>query len=187
MADNTAEIRAKVEAAVDAALLQGKVTRSTIIADFADSGVGQATLYRWINARMRVVAADVVMQGRPIVTKVEALAVRGDTAPRPAGIDFHQRLLSSLERTDVLRAMAYTADGKPKNVKLARDTDEDERRKLHTAASIQEKLEASAMHKMYAAFIDEILSIVMAELPESRDRILSRMEEVRARYGAGFS
>lgn len=163
-------------------------TKGDIVKQFLDRGISQGSLYAWISQDMRDFAVDTVLDQRkaeqPIVPELSTMVSRGLAAPRAAGIDFQRRLMASLERADVIRAMGYGTDGKPRNIKLILEADEHERRRLQSAVFIQEKLLASAQAPMFNAFWDEVFDILRAELPEKRDQILERIQGVRLKYGS---
>lgn len=180
----------RVILAVDAAVASGGLSRAAIVAQFADSGVGQSTLFRWIDKRMKEAAiAAVVGKGGPIADAIALDAERGgrvlgrvaDVA-RGEGIDYVRIIQDNLRDLHAGLAMAKHEDGKIKNPKLMLACVDQIGKQLSHASRVQVALSLDASQRI-DQFMDELVDLVMQEIPERRDHILGRMDTLRLQYG----
>ena len=92
------------------------------------------------------------------------------------------KLRQCVQVADDLMAYARHEDGKPRNAKLLLGASEHLRKSLETATRLYEALrQVDAVDRMHDAIMQEI----SAESPELAERIVLRLGQVVARFGAG--
>jgi hypothetical protein len=191
-------LRNRVDAAVDLAIARGgDVSRSTIVAQFATAGVNQSTLFRWIDKRMKQADADAVVgRAKPIPHKASSPSQKAEaeSAPAPAlgrvadaargeGIDYVRIIQDNLRDLHAGLAMAKTDDGKIKNPRLMLACVDQIGKQLSHASRVQVALSLDASQRI-DQFMDELVDLVMQEIPARRDYILGRMDTLRLHYGS---
>jgi hypothetical protein len=183
------DLRDKVFAAVDAAEKTGTVSRPALLRQFENSGLARATIYRWVESRIKQIAIEKARKSQPVAVVVAKDATRAIAALGKADgpIEFAQLLHQIINDLLMVRAMSLTEDGKLRNPRLLMESADRLGKALDRAArigAIMRDQERESRTDLHAQFMDEILDLVMAELPDKRDRILSQIEGIRQKFAA---
>jgi hypothetical protein len=161
--------------------------RSPLVQDFVDRGVGQATVYRWIDAvlaRGREPAAPA--PARPAAPPANAAMESSEPTivpalPRVPRIEDVQTMglvpVTKLLRDCIRIAQdliehSRTAEGKPRNARLLLQGSEHLRKAIETAAKLNETV---AIQQEMQQFHRILLEEVGREAPAVQERLLTRI------------
>jgi hypothetical protein len=174
-------------------------------------GAGRGSVHRWVDAVIEEMAVKEVLKRRgvrvgvkpgvapkagvrrragaedPVRVLLEAagpdVVIASD--PNAAAIAFETLLATCIRECEGLLTLAKGDDGKIRNARLAGSAVDQLRRTLATAAGIYTSLqnqEKANRQDFYSKFMDELLAIVMQEMPATRDKVLARFESLRQQY-----
>lgn len=179
------EIRQAVKDASDDGQL---VSKSDVARRFQNCGLARSTVYLWIDRFLLELAAGAVQvkRGGPAIPLTEVsreMISAGNIVDPVDGIPYIQIIQNNLNELRLGLAMAKDEDGRIKNVRLMLACVDGIGRQLSHAARVQV---ATAMdhNARNDKFLDQLVDLVMAELPHRRDEILAGMEALRLRYGS---
>lgn len=187
-------LRNRVELAIDAAMASGQISPAHIVSQFANSGLNRSTLFRWIDKRIKESeAVAVVGRPKPIPQTISRVVVEDvDTGTRVLGrvadvssgegIDYVRIIQDNLRDLHAGLALAKHDDGKIKNPRLMLACVDQIGKQLSHASRVQVALSLDASQRI-DQFMDELVDLVMQEIPERRDYILGRMDTLRLQYG----
>lgn len=102
---------------------------------------------------------------------------------RGEGIDYVRIIQDNLRDLHAGLAMAKTDEGKIRNPRLMLACVDQIGKQLSHASRVQVALSLDASQRI-DQFMDELVDLVMQEIPGRRDYILGRMDTLRLQYGS---
>lgn len=196
-------LREKVEAAViaEVARVGPEINKAALYNQFKDQGASRATVYRWIDqplksgkAGMRLTAdirkaaaaraaavPDPALDAAREASQVIPVPAMSDIAGYGGAVAFVDKLRIIVANAEKVIAHATKDDGTPRNAKLLMMANDNLRRAMETGLKLHQAMrEISAVDRFLAAIIDALRQ----ESPELAERIVHRLNQLAAEWGA---
>lgn len=175
--------------------------RAGLVGEFKSRGIGQSTLYRWLDAleksgragahlgkvvqreaearaqRTADPAADAAREAVEVLPPVPDVSTLVETGGVVSVVD---KLRTCIAIAEELMNHARTEEGKPRNVKLLLAASEHLRRSAQTVVQLQEAMLA-VVH--VERFHEAIFQVLREEDPALVERILMKFRQVNAQFG----